>query len=108
MGTRAHANATASTPERTLEIGEYQKSVSSRRSRLVFLHQRADGRLMEGGRRKPLPYAPNCALAQRLTGQYGFAWVKVIERSPPPEHQIAWPIRREDCFSNKPIATLIG
>jgi hypothetical protein len=56
----------------------------------------------------PLAYWPVCTEVQRLQGDYGFVWIRVVDRSPPPVHEIAWPIRREDCFSNKPLATLKG
>jgi len=55
-----------------------------------------------------LAYWPVCTEVQRLQGDYGFVWIRVVDRSRPPVHEIAWPIRREDCFSNKPLATLKG
>jgi len=105
-GARAHAHAAASEPERTLEISEY-RNTAGRHDRQVFLHQREDGTLLEGGRRKPLPYSPSCALAQRLDGSYGFSWVRVLDRSASPERGAPdWPVRREDCFSNRPLSSL--
>src|SRR5207249_4874051 len=91
-------------PERTYEIVRH-------RSRLpdYVVHQRVDGSTIEGENiGTAVPYGTTCAEVQRLQGEYGFAWVKVVGKSPPPEHEIAWPIRREDCFSNKPLSSLRG
>ena len=91
-------------PERTFEIVQHRRQLPD-----YLLHQRADGTTVEGEQlRGPMPYGMTCAEVQRFDGAYAFAWVKVLDRSPPPAHEVLWPIRREDCFSNKPLATLHG
>jgi hypothetical protein len=100
----SYAQAIPSIAERTFEI---YRCHGRCRFGGYFVHQRADGTTVEGeyvGR--PLAYGTTCTTVQRLRGDYGFSWVRVLERSPPPAHEIAWPIRREDCFSDKPVATL--
>lgn len=94
--------AVAPPPERTFEIVRHRNPYSD-----YLLHQRADGSTLEGEYvGAPMPYGSTCAEVQRLNGAYGFAWVKVLRRSPLPAHEVIWPIRREDCFSNKPLAPL--
>lgn len=100
----SHAGAKVSKQERTFEF--YHQCG---RGCGYYLHQRADGTTVEGVRDgHALPYGPTCAITQRLDGEYGFTWVRVLDRSPRPAHDIPWPIRREDCFSEKPLATLTG
>lgn len=100
----SHSDAIATRPERAFEL--YYPG-HSRRSSGYYLHQRADGSTIEGKSfGKPIPYGRTCTLVQRLNGEFGFSWIRVLQRTPPPEHEIAWPIRREDCFSDKPIASL--
>jgi len=97
----SYREAVPSTRERTFEI-----LVRKSRSQ-YFVHQRADGGTVEGiSYGPPLAYGSACALVERLNGDFGFSWVRVLDRSPPPEHEVIWPIRREDCFSDKPLATL--
>lgn len=106
LGMDARSNAIAAVPERTFELSKAQRKRPFRQ--VVRWHQRVDGSSVEGGRRaKPLAYASTCALVQRFEAPYGFSWVKVIDRSRPPGRgQLIWPIRREDCFSGKPLSTL--
>jgi hypothetical protein len=47
-------------------------------------------------------------LVQRLDGDHNFRWVRVLERSQGDGSNIAWPIRREDCFGNRPVSSLHG
>ena len=104
-GLTAHAQAEATAPERTFEISE--RRASGRHGYTVTLHQRSDGTLIEGGFRQPLPYGSKCALAQRLAGNHGFVWVRVLDRSRSPERGgLNWAIRREECFSNMPLSSL--
>jgi hypothetical protein len=94
--------AIASQPERTYEL-----YYSWGRNCGYYVHQRADGTTIEGtwvG--DPVPYGSTCTLVQRLEGDHGFSWIRVLDRSPPPAHELIWPIRREDCFSNKPLAVI--
>ena len=101
----SHSGAMPTIAERTFEL--YQSPRRHQGQAGYFVHQRANGTTVEGkwvG--KAVPYGSTCALVQRLTGDYGFSWIRVLERTPPPEHEIAWPIRREDCFSSKPLASL--
>lgn len=103
LGIQSHSQATASAPERTYEIPR-----SCGRHCTYAIHQRADGTTLEGtdgGR--PVQYASSCALAQRLDGSRGFSWIRVLERSRAPGRgQLAWPIRREECFSDIPLSSL--
>lgn len=99
-----HADAVASKPERTFEIWR-----SCGRHCSYTVHQRADGTTIEGefvG--EPISAGYICAIAQRLDGRLGFSWVRVLERSPPPPSEIPWPIRREACFSGKPMSEVKG
>jgi hypothetical protein len=104
LGVSSHANAQASAPERTLE---FIRRCGRKCSEIV--HQRADGSTVEGRwAGAPLPYAYSCAVVQRLNGDHNFRWVRVVERSKGDGSSIAWPIRREDCFSTKPVSSLHG
>jgi len=48
-----------------------------------------------------------CFSVRKLTGPFGFSWMKVLETPPPPRNsELWWAIKREDCFSNKPLSTL--
>jgi hypothetical protein len=100
----SHARAKGSAAERTFEI--YRCRHLGRYCAPYTLHQRADGSTVEGESvGPPLQYGSTCATVQRLAGDYGFSWLRVLERSPP-QREVQWPIRREDCFSDKPIASL--
>jgi hypothetical protein len=102
----SHANAIATAPERTFEIHRCRGRC---RMGSYFVHQRANGTTLEGEYvGEPLAEGLTCTRAQRLIGRFGFSWVRVIERSQPPEHQLFWPISREDCFGNGPVHTLKG
>ena len=101
----ARRYAVASAPERTFE---YYVCRGRNCSGGYFLHQRRDGSTVEGEAVGALPPFHNtCAEVQRLDGDRGFSWVRVNDRSPP-AREIQWPIRAEDCFSNKPLASLKG
>lgn len=101
----SYAAAMPSVRERTFEI--YRCHGRCRYVGGYFVHQRADGTTVEGEYvGPPLPYG-RCALVQRLNGDYGFSWVRVLERSRAGE-QLAWPIRREDCFGTMPVSSLKG
>jgi hypothetical protein len=101
----AYAQATPSARERTFEI--YRCHGRCRYTGGYFVHQRADGTTVEGEYvGPPLAYG-RCALVQRFSGNYGFSWVRVLERSQAGE-QLNWPIRREDCFGTKPVSSLKG
>lgn len=105
LAAKSRQNAVASTPERTYEF--YRSSGWRSSKKTEILHQRADGSLLTGGHWAPAPYATTCALVQRLEGQYGFTWVRVLERSRPPRRTgVHWPVRREECFSNIPLSSL--
>ena len=70
-----------------------------------FGFQLADGsNLTPGRKRKRFDYG-QCVTAQLLTGPHGFRWVRITESAPPPRPgQLHWPLRREDCFSGKPLS----
>ena len=98
----AHADAISSPPERTFELHR-----TCGRDCGYYFHQRSDGSTVEGVRGdNPLPYGNVCTVVQRLDGDYGLTWIRVVDRSPPPSHEIAWPVRRDDCFSEKPLSSL--
>jgi hypothetical protein len=106
LATTSYADARPSARERAFEFFR-----CSGRCRFggYYLHQRADGTTLEGERLGPaVPYGTTCTVVQRLSGDYGFGWVRVLERSPPNKRELQWPIRRGDCFSDKPIQSLSG
>lgn len=104
-GANAHASAWASSPERTFEIRE--RRGGHRNVRTVILHQRADGTLVEGGRRSVLKFGQTCSLVQRLDGPYGFSWTRVVERSRAPDRGgLNWGIAPQDCFGGIPLSLL--
>jgi hypothetical protein len=42
-----------------------------------------------------------------LDGEYGFRWIRILDRSRAPSRgQLIWPVRREECFSDIPLSTL--
>lgn len=104
-GIEAHRHALVSKPERTFEY-----YICNRRCRSgYYLHQRQDGSTVEGVAMGSVPpYHSRCAEVQRLDGALDFTWVRVLDRSPAPDREVDWPIRAEDCFSSKPLATLKG
>lgn len=103
LGLVSYGHATPSPPERTFEL--YKRC--GRRC-VTTVHQRVDGSTVEGVRYgPPVPYAPVCARVQRLDGNRGFRWIRVLERSQP-FGQVAWPIRREACFGTQPVSSLKG
>lgn len=99
----SHAHARALPPERTFEIHRcWHRCYTGG----YFLHQLPDGETIEGEYAGPaLPYG-SCATVQELVGKYGFSWVRVVDRMKWKGHELLWPIRREDCFSNKPLSSL--
>lgn len=102
---QSRQNAVATPPERTFEFRRTSGWRSSKRTEIF--HQRADGSLLTGGRWEPAPYGTTCALVQRLDGELGFSWVRVLERSRPPGRtELHWPVRREECFSEIPLSSL--
>ena len=105
-GINAGSRGIAGPPERTFEMYKFRGKGAFKR--MVTLHQRPDGSIVEGGTRKrPLAYSSGCALVQRFESPNGFHWVKVLDRSRSPARgQLSWPIRREECFSNIPLSSL--
>jgi hypothetical protein len=71
-----------------------------------FLHQRLDGETIEGEYAGPPQAYGRCATVEVLVGRYGFSWVRVLERMRPQPRELFWPVRREDCFSDKPLSSL--
>ena len=102
-GLAAYRSASIGPPERTFEF-----SRSCGRHCTQWFHQRADGTTLEGVRYgPPADYGRTCTLARSVTGDHGFVWVKILERSREARGgQLAWPIRRVDCFSDMPLASL--
>lgn len=106
LGLRSKSEAIASTPERTFVHFGSRGRGPLRKTIVTF--QRADGSFVDGRRSTaPLEYGRSCALVQRLDGPDGYSWVRVREWSrQPASGELAWPIRREECFSNIPLSTL--
>lgn len=103
----AHAAAHYSQPERIFLLAGYEGSARSRK--LVYYFQRSNGTMVDGSPSRPPPASGAiCGEVQRLDGKYGFSWVRLRDRSRPPEHEITWPIRATDCFSDKPLSSLQG
>lgn len=106
LGLRSLSEARASAPERTYVSlftngkGPFQTTTAT--------FQRADGSFVDGQpATTPVDYGRTCALVQRLDGPDGYKWVRVREWSRSPgSGELAWPIRREECFSNIPLSTL--
>ncbi len=106
LGLRSNSEALASAPERTyVRLGTSGRG-PFRTTTATF--QRADGSFVDGRpATTPLEYGPTCALVQRLDGPDGYSWVRVREWSRSPgSGELAWPIRREECFSTIPLSTL--
>jgi hypothetical protein len=102
----SHAQARPLRQERTFE---FYRCPGKCRSTGHYVHQRSDGTTVEGEHLgPPVPHGPRCTIVQRLSGDYGFLWIRVVERSPASQSELQWPIRREDCFSDKPIQSLTG
>ena len=106
LGMRSKAEAIASRPERVYALSTTSGRGRHRRAMITF--QRADGSFVNGQpATTPVEYGRACALVQRLDGPDGYSWVKVRQWSrSPTSGQMAWPIRREECFSNIPLSTL--
>lgn len=50
-----------------------------------------------------------CLLVRRISGSFGFEWLRIEAASPSPGRgQLNWPIAREACFSDRPLASLRG
>jgi len=50
-----------------------------------------------------------CLAVRRVSGAHGFAWLRIVDRSPSPgPGQLAWPIDRGECFSAADLATMTG
>lgn len=48
-----------------------------------------------------------CFVVRQYKGPFGFSWIKVLETTPQPTNsELWWTVRREDCFSNKPLSSL--
>ncbi len=93
---KAHANARISPPERAFLV--------ARRERVNF--EREDGTRVLGASRGQPRESGDCVSVSVLRGDHGFTWARIIERVPRERHQLFWPIRREDCFSDKPLSSL--
>ena len=73
-----------------------------------FRHQRENGTDIEGQSKWPPKAHGHCITVQPIRGRYGFRWLRVVEQVPPPRAgQLAWPVRRADCFSDTPLTELV-
>ena len=94
VGIKSHLNAKAAPPERAFVVGHKD----------VVNFEREDGSMLIGSGRNPPHDSGSCVSVVLLRGEYGFAWARVVEQVPRQRHQLFWPLRREDCFSDKPLA----
>lgn len=95
LGIKSHMEAQAAPRERAFVVGRKD----------VVNFERADGSMLIGSGRNPPRDSGACVSVLLLKGQYGFAWVRVVEQVPRERHQLFWPIRHADCFSNRPLAS---
>jgi len=103
---RAYAAAAVGDTQRVFRYVAGSKKTMFGRS-AIFRHQRADGTDLEGASKWPHLEHGQCITAEPVKGPYGFRWLRVIEQVPPQRAgQLSWPVRREDCFSDKPLADL--
>ncbi|MCL6699551.1 hypothetical protein LZ496_12245 [Sphingomonas sp. NSE70-1] len=102
------SGASVGKAERVIPYVAGSKRTMFRRHKPVFRHQRADGGDLEGESRvPPLEHGP-CVTAQLIEGRHGFRWLRIVEQMPPRgAGQLDWPVRRADCFSDKPLASLV-
>jgi hypothetical protein len=100
---RSWSQAVAEPPQRAFEYAE-RCGKGCRRP----VYQARNGRIIGTDELKPLPpYGPACVSVSEVVGSRGLRWARVVERSRRMERgQLYWPIRREDCFSDKPLASL--
>lgn len=106
LGMKSNAKAVASSPERVYQWHSSRGRAPFRTTTYFF--QRADGTYVDGSKAEaPIDYGRRCSLVRRLDEPYGYAWVRVLERSRSPgSGELSWPIRREECFSDIPLSTL--
>ena len=91
----AYRDAVTSKPERAFVLGT--------KDSLDF--EREDGSSVIAAKsRRPRDHGDCVSIAQ-LHGPHGFRWVRVTEWVPRQRSQLNWPIRREDCFSDKPLTS---
>lgn len=106
LGLRSKSEAIASSPERTyVRIGTSGRGPFRQ---TIATFQRADGSFVDGQpATTPMEYGRICAEVQRLDGPDGYSWVHVRKWSRSPTRgELAWPIRREECFSDIPLSSL--
>ena len=102
---QAHSRAQATSPVRAFEFVRYEGPRHYRRA--TYWYQQADGRAINGARLGAVPpFASSCVLVQLVKGDRGFTWIRVLDRSRGPAAEIAWPIRKEECFSDIPLSSL--
>jgi hypothetical protein len=95
FGGKAYAGAQSSARQRAFLVGNKD----------IVNFELADGSLLIGGDRGQPRASGNCVSLVVLNGEHGFSWVRVVEGVPRQRHQLFWPVRREDCFSDKPLAS---
>lgn len=100
---RSWSQAVAESPQRAFEHAERCGKGCWRP-----VYQARDGRIIGTDEIKPLPpHGPACVSVREVVGSRGLRWARVVERSRRMERgQLHWPIRSEDCFSDKPLASL--
>jgi len=105
VGIQAHRDAIVMQPTRALEF--YTTRGSRRFKTKIYHHQLADGTMLDGSKVSWRTQAPACVLVQQVVGNFGFRWVRVLERSRSPTRgQLHWPVRRQECFSGIPLSSL--
>jgi hypothetical protein len=97
VGIKAHMEAQAAPRERAFAVGKD-----------VVNFEREDGSMLIGAGRNPPRESGFCVSVVLFKGEYGFAWARVVEQVPRQRHQLFWPLRRADCFSEKPLASFVS
>lgn len=105
----------------TLTIYSYRNAEKGPAIRMQFVRpsQNSDGAIfaLQDGSLVETPYFwrsqwhyhrnGECFVSRKYVGPLGFSWMKVLETTPPPKNsELWWTIRREDCFSEKPLSSL--
>ena len=95
FGAKAYAGAQSFPRERAFLVGNKD----------LINFELADGSRLIGGERGRPRASGTCVTVVVLKGEHDFSWVRIVEAVPRQRHSLFWPIRREDCFSEKPLAS---
>lgn len=81
------------------------------RVRVVYLNKKtgfeAEDRTLASAIGRNLSREGSCFVVRKYETSFGFTWLELLDASPLPKFShVGWPISREDCFSDKPLAEL--